>query len=120
MDFELIGLEETNLDHPGADVVPLITLQLEELSIFRVLHHNSIAGKFLFARMNNFLQVILIGETLNSGQSFLCSSVEFGHGPDHLRSLLYWAPKEEVPHLLELTNAAGTEPAGSASECQQS
>ena len=47
VDFELIGLDEANLDHPVTDVVPLITLKLEDLSVFRVLHYRSIASKFL-------------------------------------------------------------------------
>ena len=70
VDFELVGLYKANLDHPIADVVPLISLKLEDFPIFRVLHYRSIASKFLFARTNNFLEVILLGETLNSGQSF--------------------------------------------------
>ena len=64
VDFELVGLYKANLDHPIADVVPLISLKLEDFPIFRE------ASKFLFARTNNFLEVILLGETLNSGQSF--------------------------------------------------
>jgi hypothetical protein len=47
VDFELVSLDKTDLSHPVADVVPLITLKLENFSIFRVLHYRSIASKFL-------------------------------------------------------------------------
>ncbi len=47
VDFELVSLDETDFGHPVADVVSLITLQLEYLTVLRVLHYRPIAGKLL-------------------------------------------------------------------------
>ena len=54
VDFELVGLYEANLDHPIADVVPLISLKLEDFPIFRVLHYRSVASKFLEKKLKNY------------------------------------------------------------------
>ena len=47
VDFELISLDESNLDHPVANMLSLVTLKLEYFTVFWVLYHCSIASKFL-------------------------------------------------------------------------
>lgn len=47
MDFQLLFLGQPNLDQEITDVDPLVSLQLQHLSILGVLHHRTIAGKLL-------------------------------------------------------------------------
>lgn len=47
VDFQLLFLGQPNLDQEITDVDPLVSLQLQHLSILGVLHHCTIAGKLL-------------------------------------------------------------------------
>lgn len=47
VDLQLVGLGQAALRQPLADVFSLVALQLKHLSVFWVLDHCSIAGKFL-------------------------------------------------------------------------
>jgi hypothetical protein len=47
VDFELVGFDETDPDHPVADVLALVALQLEHLAVLGVLYHGAIACKLL-------------------------------------------------------------------------
>ena len=47
VDFQLLFLGQPNLDQEITDVDPLVSLQLQHLSILGVLHHRTIAGKLL-------------------------------------------------------------------------
>lgn len=47
VDFQLLLLGQPNLDQEITDVDPLVSLQLQHLSILGVLHHRTIAGKLL-------------------------------------------------------------------------
>ena len=47
MYFQLLLLGQPNLDQEITDVDPLVSLQLQHLTILRVLHHRTIAGKLL-------------------------------------------------------------------------
>ena len=47
VELELIGLDQTGLGEPVTDFVPLVTLQLQYLSILGVLYHGAVAGKLL-------------------------------------------------------------------------
>ena len=47
MDFELLLLRQSRLDEEVADVVSLVSLQLDDLPVLRVIHYRTIAGKLL-------------------------------------------------------------------------
>jgi len=68
VDLELVRLDQAGLSEPVADFVPLIALQLQDLAILGVLYHGAVAGELLLASADNFFEVILGGESLNSGE----------------------------------------------------
>ena len=47
VDLELVRLNQAGLGEPVADFVPLITLKLQDLSIFWMFYHGAVAGEFL-------------------------------------------------------------------------
>jgi hypothetical protein len=47
MNFELLRLSEASLGQPLADVLPLVTLELEHFTVLRMFNHSAIAGKLL-------------------------------------------------------------------------
>jgi hypothetical protein len=47
VDLELVCFDESNLGHPVANVLALISLKLKDLAVFRVLYDGSIASKLL-------------------------------------------------------------------------
>ena len=47
MDLELLGLDESALGEPVADLLTLVALELKDLSVLGVLHYGAIAGKLL-------------------------------------------------------------------------
>jgi len=59
VDLDLLRVHQSNLGKELADVLPLVSLQLEHLSVLSMLHYRTIAGKLLLTGTNNLLQVIL-------------------------------------------------------------
>jgi len=57
--LDLLWVDKANLGEELADVLPLITLQLQNLSVFRVLYNSSIACKLLFTCSNYLFEIIL-------------------------------------------------------------
>ena len=47
VDLELVRLDQAGLSEPVADFVPLIALQLQDLTILGVLYHGAVAGELL-------------------------------------------------------------------------
>lgn len=47
VDLELLGLDESALGEPVADLLTLVALELKNLSVLGVLHYGAIAGKLL-------------------------------------------------------------------------
>ena len=47
MDFELVILGQVNLSEEQADILALVTLQLDHFTILWVLNHCAVAGKLL-------------------------------------------------------------------------
>lgn len=47
MHFQLLLLGQPNLDQEITDVDSLVSLQLQHLTILRVLYHRTVAGKLL-------------------------------------------------------------------------
>ena len=47
VELELIGLDQTGLGEPVTDFVPLVTLQLQYLSILGVFYHGAVTSKLL-------------------------------------------------------------------------
>ena len=47
VDLELLGLDESALGEPVADLLTLVALELKDLSVLGVLHYGAIAGKLL-------------------------------------------------------------------------
>ena len=91
--LELLGLDESGLGEPVADLVPLVALQLQHLAVLGVLHHCAVASKLLqkkrtknesravtpprcpvsnsahlLACSHDLLEVVLCGEPLDGGQ----------------------------------------------------
>jgi hypothetical protein len=55
VDLDLLLLDDANFDEEVTDVVTLVTLQLDDLTVLGVLHYSTIARKLLFADSDNFL-----------------------------------------------------------------
>lgn len=68
MNLQLFLLDNANLQEKLANVFPLVTLKLNNLSVFGMLNHSTITGKFLFESFHKFLFVIIICNALNSSQ----------------------------------------------------
>lgn len=68
MNLQLLLLDNANLQEKLANVFPLVTLKLNDLSVFRVFDHSTITSKFLFESFHKFLFVIVICDALHSGQ----------------------------------------------------
>merc|ERR1719186_1118582 len=66
----LIILDKPTVGEELTNVFTLVALKLQDFSIFGVLHHGSIAGKFLLTSSHDFLEVVLGGQTLHSSQGF--------------------------------------------------
>lgn len=66
MNFQLFFLDNANLQEELANVLPLVTLQLDNFTVFRMLNHSTITSKFLFESFHKFLLVIIICNALNS------------------------------------------------------
>jgi len=64
VDFDLVLLGQSDRDQPVADFGPLIALELQDFAVLWVLNYSPIAREFLFASTDDFLEVILRGETL--------------------------------------------------------
>ena len=47
MHLQLVWLGQTRFGEPLADVLPLVSLQLQHLTVFWVFYHSPIAGKLL-------------------------------------------------------------------------
>lgn len=47
MDLQLVGLYQSTLDEPVANLGALITLELQHFSVLGMLYHCAITGKFL-------------------------------------------------------------------------
>jgi len=48
--LELVGLDESALGEPVADLGALVALQLQHLAVLRVLHHCAVASELLRAK----------------------------------------------------------------------
>lgn len=68
MNLKLFLLDNANLQEKLADVFSLVTLKLNNLSVFGVFNHSTITGKFLFESFHKFLFVIVICDALDSSQ----------------------------------------------------
>ena len=47
VDLELVSLDEADLGHPVADVLPLIALELKHLAVLRMFYDRTIASELL-------------------------------------------------------------------------
>lgn len=70
MNFDLIRLHKAVLFEKLSDIVALITLKLENLTVLFMLNHIAIAGKVLLAYLEDPFFVELIRDALNGGQGF--------------------------------------------------
>ena len=68
VNLELVLLHQTAADEQLADVLPLIALKLQNLSILRVIHHGPVTGKLLLGHLDDLLEVVLVTQALHSGQ----------------------------------------------------
>lgn len=66
MNFQLFFLDNANLQKELANVLPLVTLKLDNFTVFRMFNHSTITSKFLFEGFHKFLLVIVICNSLNS------------------------------------------------------
>lgn len=63
--LKLLGLGNSDPRQELAYVVALVSLQLHDLAVLRVLNHSAIAGKLLFAGPHDFLLVIVVRYALH-------------------------------------------------------
>lgn len=69
VDLDVVLVDLNGLDEEFLDLQTLITLKLQDTSHLLVIDKGSIAGKLLLEHLKNFLQVKLLGESLDGGQS---------------------------------------------------
>merc|ERR1719186_1693771 len=82
----LIILDKPTVGEELTNVFTLVALKLQDFSIFRVLHHGSIAGKFLLTGSQGFPPVPLLNSDVN--QSILNSLViSLGSISERIKSL---------------------------------
>ena len=70
MDLDLVLPGQPNLLEELADVLPLVSLELNDLSVLRMFHYGSIAGKFLLDNFDDLLEVEFRRHSLHSCQRF--------------------------------------------------
>lgn len=80
LELEAVKLQLFLLGKPRSgdelrDVVALISLELNDLTVLLMLYYCTIAGKFLFTSLDYFLLVVVIRNTLNSCQSLTTISL---------------------------------------------
>lgn len=68
VNLQLLLLDDANLQKKLANVLPLVALKLNDLSVLRVFNHSPITGEFLFESFHKFLFVIIVRNALHSGQ----------------------------------------------------
>lgn len=68
VDFQLVVFSQSNLHEELADVLALVTLQLNHFSILGVLNYSTIAGKFLLEGLHQFLFIVVIRDALDCGE----------------------------------------------------
>lgn len=68
VNLQLLFLDDANLQKKLANVLSLVTLKLNNLSVLRMFNHSTITGKFLFEGFHKFLFVIIVRNALHSGQ----------------------------------------------------
>ena len=86
MHLQLVMFHQTTLDQHLTDFLPLVPLQLHNLSILWVLHNSSVAGKLLLGNFHNLLEVVLSGETLKNE---ICTFVS-EHGIINIFDVLWY------------------------------
>lgn len=64
MELDLVFPRETGPGEEEADLVALVTLELDDLAVLRVLHYRTIARKVLFTEFYNFLLVKFCSDSL--------------------------------------------------------
>ncbi len=52
VNLELVAFGKTRLGQPLTDILSLVALQLQDFTIFWVLHHSPVASKFLSKQFN--------------------------------------------------------------------
>ena len=75
MHLELVRLGQVDLGEEGANVVPLVALQLDHLAILWMLHHCAVAGEFLFTSFDNLLLIVIVADALHRGEGFSSASL---------------------------------------------
>lgn len=75
MDLQLFFLHNANFHKKLTDVLPLVTLKLNNLTVLWMLNHSTITGKFLLKSFYKFFFVVIICNTLYSGQSLSAVSL---------------------------------------------
>jgi len=68
MHLELILLDEICIGEEESDLVPLVSLQLDDLAVLGMLHDRAVAGELLLAHPHDLLQVVLVGQPLHGGE----------------------------------------------------
>ena len=64
MDLELVALHQPTVRQKLTDMLSLVALQLKDLSVFRIFHNGSVAGKLFLTGPHNLLEVVLSRQTL--------------------------------------------------------
>lgn len=69
MDLDLVFLHQTSIDKELRNVLPLITLKLDNLSQLQILHNSTIATEFFLEIFENFIIIVILPKTLNCSQA---------------------------------------------------
>lgn len=73
--LELFWLGQVDFGEESADVVSLVTLQLNHFTIFRMIDYGTITGELFFAGLDDFLLIVVVADTLHSGQSLSATTL---------------------------------------------
>ena len=68
MDLQLVRFGQIDFCQKATNIISLVSLQLYDFAVFWVLYNCAITGEFFFARLDNFFFIIIVADTLYSGQ----------------------------------------------------
>jgi hypothetical protein len=70
VNLELVRFCQVDFGQKCADIVPLISLQLNNFTILGMVNNSSVTGKLLLASLDYFSLVVIITDSLDGSQHF--------------------------------------------------
>ena len=75
MDNDILLTVNLLIDKEVANIVSLVSLKLNNLSVLLIIHNSTVAGEALLPGLQNQLQVQVSSQSLNSGDTFATVSL---------------------------------------------